>query len=235
MMNPYGVQREYHLGLNELERQHGRQTGRLHEVGAERRRQDAAAARLGLMLAEVTEDIRRTFDDRVPVMVRTVDPVGRAKSWLKTAQEPGRAAIVPMPCTGASWPVVAFDGTVVACCNQGVVDGPVPPHLRLGHIAVDDWPTVRARALESPTMRAIRTFGPEYMVDRFGSGKIGCDGYCSTCFRLGDDPALAPRMEELARRPVMRLLEEQMATVRRRELEEQFFAHPYIPLMRLGV
>jgi hypothetical protein len=123
----------------------------------------------------------------------------------------------------------------VACCNQGVVDGPVPPHLRLGHIAVDDWPTVRARALESPTMRAVRTFGPEYMVDRFGSGKIGCDGYCSTCFRLGDDPALAPRMEELARRPVMRLLEEQMATVRRRELEEQFFAHPYIPLMRLGV
>ncbi len=56
MMNPYGVQREYRLGLDDLERQHGRQTGRLHEVGVERRRQDAAAAQLDLMLAEVTED-----------------------------------------------------------------------------------------------------------------------------------------------------------------------------------
>ena len=56
MMNPYGVQREYRLGLDELERQHGRQTGRLHEVGAERRRQDAAAAQLDLMLAQGTED-----------------------------------------------------------------------------------------------------------------------------------------------------------------------------------
>ena len=56
MMNPYGVQRDYRLGLDELERQHGRETGRLHEVGAERRRRDAAAARLDLMLAEAADE-----------------------------------------------------------------------------------------------------------------------------------------------------------------------------------
>ena len=56
MMNPYGVQREYRLGLDELERQHGRQTARLHEMGAERRRRDAAAARLDLMLAGTSDE-----------------------------------------------------------------------------------------------------------------------------------------------------------------------------------
>ena len=56
MMNPYGVQREYRLGLDELERQHGRQSGRLHEVGAEQRRKDAAAAQLDLMLAEAADE-----------------------------------------------------------------------------------------------------------------------------------------------------------------------------------
>jgi hypothetical protein len=56
MMNPYGVQRDYRLGLDELERRQGRQAGRLHEVGAERRRQGAAAARLDLMLAQATDN-----------------------------------------------------------------------------------------------------------------------------------------------------------------------------------
>src|SRR5438874_13672191 len=51
MLNPYGVQRLYDLGLEELERQHGRQAGRCHEVGAGRRRK-AAAARDSLMLAQ---------------------------------------------------------------------------------------------------------------------------------------------------------------------------------------
>ncbi len=52
MMNPYGVQRLCDLGLEEMERQHGRQAGRAHEVGAERRRKDAANAELSLTLAE---------------------------------------------------------------------------------------------------------------------------------------------------------------------------------------
>ena len=186
-------------------------------------------------LAEVTADIRQSFADRVPAMVRYVDPVGRAKTWLPTSPKPTAAEIAPMPCTGAAWPVVAFDGTVVACCNQGVVDGPAPPHLRLGHIAEDDWQTVRRRSLESPMMRAIRAFGPEYMADRFGDGKIACTGYCATCYKLGSDPTLFRRIEELTQRPVMRLIETQMATLRQDEFEGQFFAREYAPMLQLGV
>jgi pyruvate-formate lyase-activating enzyme len=185
-------------------------------------------------LEEVTEDIRRTFHDQVPAMVRYVDPVGRAKTWLTKSQEPVASEIVPMPCTGAAWPVVAFDGTVVACCNQAVVDGPVPPHLRLGHIVEDDWQTVRARSLESPMIRAIRAFGPEYMADRFSAGKIACTGYCATCYKLGSEPGLFQRIEELTQRPVMRLIEAEMATLRREEFEGQFFAREYAPMLRLG-
>jgi hypothetical protein len=130
---------------------------------------------------------------------------------------------------------VAFDGTVVACCNQGVVDGPVPPHLRLGHIAEDTWSIVRQRSRESPMIRAIRAFGPEYMVERFGSGRITCTGYCDTCYKLGSDPAISERIDELAKRPIMPLIEAQMASLRREEFEGQFFAREYIPMLRLGV
>ena len=68
MMNPYGVQRVYDLGLEELAREHGRQTARLHEVGLGRRRQDAAAARLSLMLAEATEEQPRRRIRGLPVL-----------------------------------------------------------------------------------------------------------------------------------------------------------------------
>jgi hypothetical protein len=51
MLNPYGVQRVYDLELEDLARQHGRATGRDHEVAAERRRRSAAAATLAPPLA----------------------------------------------------------------------------------------------------------------------------------------------------------------------------------------
>src|SRR5439155_790110 len=82
------------------------------------------------------------------------------------------------PCTLAAWPLVAFDGTIVACCNQTVVDGPAPDHLRIGHAATDDWQDVRERYLRSTLLRAIRTYGPEYVANRF-SERVSCDGYCS--------------------------------------------------------
>ena len=55
MINPYGVQRLYDLGLEELERQHGRQAGRAHEVGVARRRKEAAIAEANLPLAEAAD------------------------------------------------------------------------------------------------------------------------------------------------------------------------------------
>ncbi|KKD02036.1 radical SAM protein, partial [Streptomyces sp. WM6386] len=90
-------------------------------------------------LADVTAAIRREFADRVPMLVNEIRPVGRAASWATAAAprpDGGRA----LPCAMAAWPVVAFDGTVLACCNQQTVDRrPAPAHLLLGHVAKDDW------------------------------------------------------------------------------------------------
>jgi pyruvate-formate lyase-activating enzyme len=164
-------------------------------------------------LAEVTDDIRRTLDDRVPIVVSHVGPVGRAAEWLPkrrvTPPHPGTAE--PFPCGMAAWPVVVYDGTVVACCNQRVTDGDIPDHLRLGHAATDDWATIRERALTSGMLRAIRVFGPQYLADQYGT--VACDGYCSTCQRLSDDDGVIAGAAALAGKPTLPLLENQVLRI----------------------
>jgi organic radical activating enzyme len=170
-------------------------------------------------LAEVSQDIRTSFEDRVPALAGVVNPVGRAKTWM----EPLGAETVdvePMPCDLSAWPVVVYDGTVIGCCNQTVVDGPAPPHLRLGHTGVDDWPTIHQRCLTSPTLRAIRIYGPEYVAATYGSGRVSCDGYCSTCYRLSDDPEIAVRLEPVMARPAMDIIENHVAALQ----QAQFLA-----------
>jgi hypothetical protein len=105
---------------------------------------------------------------------------------------------------------VAYDGTVVACGNDDIVEGPAPSHLRLGHAARDGWPAIRARSRASSMLRAIRTFGPEYVADRQGSGVISCDGYCGTCAQISDDPLLEARVDELMARPSSAYIEQQV-------------------------
>ena len=104
-------------------------------------------------LAEVTGDIRRTFCDAVPALVVYLRAVGRATQLLDRPP-PRCPARVADPCTMAGWPTVAFDGTVVACCNQTVVDGPAPPHLQLGHAAEMTWAPIAARVRDEPILRA---------------------------------------------------------------------------------
>lgn len=138
-------------------------------------------------------DVRRTFDDEVPMLVAEVHPVGRAATWLDAPRSVHRE-VTPNPCTMAAWPVVAFDGTVVACCNQQAIDGPTPSHLRLGHTATDGWPAVRARHATDPTLRGIRTLGPRYLDKRFSTRPARCSGECDTCLTLTreeDRPTLA--------------------------------------------
>ena len=55
MMNPFGVQRVYDLGLEEMERQYGRQAGRAHEVGMARRHKEAASAKMSLTPAHAAD------------------------------------------------------------------------------------------------------------------------------------------------------------------------------------
>ena len=164
-------------------------------------------------LAERTAEIRERFDDRVPMLVNGVSAMGRAAEWHEDeAPEPSTQA---SPCTLAAWPLVAFDGTVVACGNEDVVDGPAPAHLRLGHANVDGWPAIRARSQTSAMLRAIRTFGPEYLLARHGSETISCNGYCQTCRQFSDDPGFVERVEAYMDTPSGALMEEHVLAMER--------------------
>ncbi|MFF8439519.1 radical SAM protein [Streptomyces californicus] len=157
-------------------------------------------------LADLTRAVREEFGGAVPCLVNEVRPFGRAASWARAARtgpDPAEAS----PCSMAAWPVVGFDGRVLACCNQDTVDRrPVPAHLDLGHIAEDDWGTVRRRALESPVLRMLRTVGPAHLAARFGSGP-GPGSYCESCRALGGDEAAAAGARAVASGPAGALLD----------------------------
>jgi pyruvate-formate lyase-activating enzyme len=189
-------------------------------------------------LAERTEEIRDLFDGRVPMLVNAVNSYGRAADWLEREDLDDDQPIEANPCALAAWPLIAFDGTAVACGNDDVVDGPAPAHLRLGHADIDSWATIRARTLTSNMLRAIRTFGPEYLNERHGSGTISCEGYCATCRQFPDDPALVTRVEEMMERPSGALMEEHVVALQRHAGGTAFirrFGMPrYADLITLG-
>jgi hypothetical protein len=164
-------------------------------------------------LVERSDEINRRFDGGVPMLVNDVKSVGRAASWLEKRHE--LSTNDANPCTLAAWPLVAFDGTIVACGNDDVVDGPAPAHLRLGHAATDGWPAIRARCLASNMLRAIRTVGPEYLNERLGSGTVTCNGYCATCMQLSTDPEIETRVAAMMARPSVGILEEQVTSLQR--------------------
>ena len=163
-------------------------------------------------LAEVTADVRKTFGGAVPMLVSEIRAVGRAAAWA--AAVPAQSTGGMQPCAMAAWPVIAFDGTVTACCNQDVVDNrPVPALHRLGHIDTDDWATIRARSLSSPLLRMIRAVGPEYLrdtyLDRATMRSLESEGsdYCGTCQALGGHPAEVEGRLDFAAGPVGALLD----------------------------
>jgi pyruvate-formate lyase-activating enzyme len=134
-------------------------------------------------LRDLVEEIRDRFDDGVPVFVSTVGYEGRAKTWLERPLVQNSEDHSAMPCRVATWPVVTFDGAIVACCNQEVVDGPAPAHLLVGDIRNGDtWARVREHVFGSPLLRGIRTFGPQFLATNFGNAS--CSGFCDTCMNL---------------------------------------------------
>jgi pyruvate-formate lyase-activating enzyme len=179
-------------------------------------------------LDQAVEEIRSALGDRCPIHVSLVGAAGRARDWLAPAAATGPA--LAAPCRLAAWPVVAFDGTVVACCSQLAIDGPVPAHLRLGD-ATDGWPAIRRRALARPMLRAIRTFGPRWIAEQDGAGD--CGGYCETCLTLSADAGVADRVASRMARPQTALLERHAAAgrpSRARWLDQPAYAH----LLELG-
>ncbi|MEU0134787.1 radical SAM protein [Streptomyces sp. NPDC006296] len=157
-------------------------------------------------LADITRAVDAEFGGAVPSLVNEVRPFGRAASWAAPART-GPEAGALSPCAMAAWPVVAFDGAVLACCNQDTVDlRPAPAHLYLGHIGTDDWATVRGRALESPVLRMIRTVGPAHLAARAGVVPDGAP-YCQGCRALGSDDRVAAEARSVASGAVGALLD----------------------------
>ena len=143
-------------------------------------------------LRDITDAIQTAFGENVPAYVGRIGPKGRARDLLGITEDVREAR---GGCIGASWPVVAYDGTIVPCCNQDIVNGPRPDHLVLGHAATDSWLAIKRKVLESFALRAIRAYGPRAIASEQGLSK--CGGYCSTCFRLSHEQdlvAIAERM-----------------------------------------
>ncbi len=181
-------------------------------------------------LKRTIAEIREYFQDQVPILVSKLSSIGRAEEWLpKSTRE---AFGNPEPCLFATWPVVAFDGNVVACPHQPVVDGPSPQHLSLGNIAVDDWQTIKRRFLNSSMLRAIRMFGPEYITQEYSSHKSCNKGYCSSCLELSKDPNLDNRMRDLMNLPTSRVMEQTINTLVQESTLDQF--PEYADLIYLG-
>ncbi|MEU4169324.1 radical SAM protein [Streptomyces sp. NPDC026665] len=200
-------------------------------------------------LADITGSIRTEFDDQAAVLVNHIRPVGRAAGWAAARTVPLRRREIenplqgardenplrssaaenppeapPAPCAMAAWPTVAFDGTVAACCNQRVVDGrPVPEHLRLGHIAQDDWATIRRRCQESPVLRTIRTAGV---------------GSCTACRALARRPDALEAAERSGSRPAAGAMDVLGARLQRdagaASLLRRYGSDRYAPLVLLG-
>lgn len=166
-------------------------------------------------LEKIIEEVQSTFDGRVPMLVNTVSYFGRARSWLTREEVELANSIEADPCAMAAWPVVGFDGTIVACGNDDVLDRKTK-HLQLGHANTDDWPTIKARCLGSSMVRAIRLFGPQYIAGHFRGGESACDGYCQTCMKLTPDPELEQRVSQIMARPSVAILEKEASALQRR-------------------
>lgn len=163
-------------------------------------------------LAEATTEIRDSLGD-VPILVGHVGASGRAADWL-----PRRAALhrplgaAPSPCGMASWPIVAFDGTVIACCNQELVDlgQRAPEHLRLGHAASDPWSMISRRCRQRAVLRVVRTVGPEVIAGRCGQQATA--GYCESCYTLSSASAVDV-VDEITNSPSFPVLEREVQRI----------------------
>jgi pyruvate-formate lyase-activating enzyme len=161
-------------------------------------------------LAEAVGDLRTQLSDRVPILVGHVGAHGRAAEWLARETPPPSPGLKPDPCMLASWPVVRYDGTIIACCNQDAVDArEIPAHLRLGDASADDWETIRARTLSRDMLRAIRMVGPRAL----GSEPGAACGYCEACFGLSSDAGAGDRAAELTGHPTIGFTEATMTAM----------------------
>lgn len=157
-------------------------------------------------LDDLVNLVQKRFGKRIPMLVNTLSPFGRAKTFFIQTASPSTTTVEASPCTMAAWPVVGFDGVVAACGNDNLI-GRVPSHLRLGDIRIHSWADIRSRCVDNAMQIALRTYGPEYLQTKFGSqGKTGCKGYCDTCINLGAQDAIQVGVSSQMLKPGARIL-----------------------------
>jgi hypothetical protein len=161
---------------------------------------------------DTIDDLRTNFDDEVAILVGKLVPVGRGAD-LGTVRllprgpaEPDLTAIQAEGCPMLSWPVITDDGSVVACCDQFVVDGAAASHLRIGRADQLTWPQIREFVENRPLSRAIRVFGPRYLAARSDPTALQA-GACTTCRGLGERPEVLATAEELVSTATMPAIE----------------------------
>ncbi len=171
-------------------------------------------------ILKLVRDIRAEFNDEVPILVGRVGRSGRARDWLdEPAPEVAHSGLEP--CFLATWPLVHYDGTVFACCNQELAARTSAPHLVLGDAGTHSWTQIRHASRERAVLRAIRLFGPHETRRRFGMAE-GPDGFCANCSTLPADAGSNEAMAEFFSRPGTFALEEAIDTLARTGSPETF-------------
>lgn len=178
-------------------------------------------------LADLTTHARDFFDDRVPMFVVGLSPVGRAAGWMTTSICED-VEIAPTPCDVASWPVLSFDGTIVACCNQAVLDNPSGyRHLVVGQAGKDSWPLVAERLASRRLLRSIRVVGPEVTLKSVFGGS--CSGYCGSCSSLSEFADETPELAVWTDGEFFSILEQEVQDFYRQSGRTGFITRHAVP------
>lgn len=176
-------------------------------------------------LDHITQDVKKHFGRRIPMLVNTLSPFGRGQTLIRF-KNAGDLAVAPQninPCTMAAWPVVGFDGIVAACGNDSLI-GQVPEHLRLGDIRHDDWSTIAARCQNNSILKTLRIYGPIQLGRKLA--KPACGGYCNTCIDLNTKTDLQKHVQSSFSAESLNRLELVVSNLQR-ELGAQSFANRY--------
>lgn len=135
-------------------------------------------------LKNLLEDLKQKFGNTISVYVSYIEPVGRASQLVNITSNDHSDYKDGYfyGCKRCSWPVISFNGDIVACCNPDVVNKKYPNHLFLGNICDMKWKDIREKVLTSNILKAIRTIGPKTISKDVLKMKPA--SYCDTCFDL---------------------------------------------------